>query len=167
MVEPVPLPAVVQWDDQQRLALQRLEQQGRPSALQDVVAQLTGETLQARRVHEEGGDVGIQLGEQFLAEVVDEVAVVAGEVADGARHQGPTVAVGERGEVHGNRPTLGPLQQCGVVGRRDVDTEHAEEGFRLASVERQVGRPHLDEAPADAQAPERQTDRRAPGEHDA
>ena len=101
-------------------SLQRLEQLGRTGALQHVVAEGAGEALEARRIHQEGRDVGVELGQQLLAEVLDEVAVVTGEVADDARHTGRDRCGGRarRGTRRRASPRSARRARRGRPGRR-------------------------------------------------
>ena len=52
---------------------------------EQVVAQAPGEAVEARGIEEEGGDVGLELLEQLLAEVVDQEPVITAEVGEHVR----------------------------------------------------------------------------------
>ena len=75
-------------------------------------------------------------------------------------------AVGERGEVDGDGPALGPLDEPGRLVRGRRRAQVGEEDRRVERIERQLRRAHLDQAPADAQPSERQRDGRAAAQHD-
>jgi hypothetical protein len=167
VVEAVPLTAIVERDHQEVLLADPFDQVGRAGAVQQVVAEAAGDAVEARRVEQEGSDVGLEIIEQLLAEVVDEVAMVAGEVAEERRHRAATDAVGERREVQGHRPSLGPIQHLRQLVRGDVDPERREQPLGLARVERQVSRPDLDQPAPHAHPASRQRDLVAAAEDEA
>ena len=111
-----------------------------PERSKHVVAKAAGDAVEARRIEQEGGDVGIEVLEQLLAEVVDEEAMIAGEVAEELGHRAATGAVGQRREVQGDGPSLGPPDElCYLVGRC-VDAERRRTGSRPRA-RRTPGRP--------------------------
>ena len=77
VVVAVPLPPVVERDDEEVGALER--HQGRLAAVasRDGVAERPGESLEDRRPQQELADVRRLAGEDLLAEIVHDVAVVA------------------------------------------------------------------------------------------
>jgi hypothetical protein len=81
VVVAVPLAALVQRDQEQVRPLD-LGERGGGVAAGDRIADRHAEPLEDRRAEEEVADVAAQPSEHLAAEVVDDVTVVAGEVAD-------------------------------------------------------------------------------------
>jgi hypothetical protein len=154
VVVPVPLPAVVEGDQEEVQPLQGF--QGRPGvrATGDRRAQRCGQAVQDRRLEEEGPDlVGLTV-QDLVDEVVDDETVVAGEVGDEHRR---VVATSERqcGELQRGDPPLCPRFEGVHVGGGEVESHRiVQVGRRLLLGEAQVGGTHLEQLAARPQAGE-------------
>ena len=103
--------------------------------------------------------------QHLLDQVVDDVAVVAGEAGDEA---GDVVAPlhRERRQLQRGDPALGAPLQRGDVACRQVQAHHlVEVGRRLVGREAQVGGADLDQLAARAQAGQRQRRIGPAGDH--
>jgi hypothetical protein len=166
VVVAVPLPAVVERHQEQVGVLQAHEPAPAPRAAGDGVAQRPGESFEDRRLEQEAPDVLGQARQHLLGEVVDDVAVVAGEPRD----ERPDVVAAphrEGRELQGGDPALGaPVERRDVVlGERQAHRP-VEVGGGLLLGEAQVGGPDLEQLTP--RAPPRQGERRVdPGrEHE-
>ena len=110
VVVAVPLPPVVQGDDEEVGALQCREHAAPVVAAGDGVTQRPGEPVENRRVQQEAANrIGLVL-QHLLDQVVDDVPVVPGEPGDEA---GDVVAAleRERSELKRGNPPLRSLLQ--------------------------------------------------------
>ena len=119
VVVAVPVPAIVERDEEEVRPIEPLEHRLPAAAAGDGVAQRPGEPIEDRGLEQEVADlVGLAL-EHLLGEVVDDEAVVAGEVLDepadvvAALHR-------QRGELQRGDPPLGPGLEGIDVARRQV-----------------------------------------------
>ena len=98
-------------------------------------------------------------------EVVGHQPVPAGEGGHERRRVGP-VAQRQPGQLQPGRPALGALDQRRHLRLGQAQPHaRAQQGGRLLDAEAQVGRPHLDELAAGAQARQRQRRVLAAGDH--
>jgi hypothetical protein len=145
VVVAVPLPPVVQGDDEEVGALERRQHVAAVGAAGDGVAQRAREPVEDSGVQQEPADrVGLVL-QDLLDQVVHDVPVVAGEPGDEPRGV-LTSAEGERGELQRGDPPLRPLLQCGDVGGGEVQSRRlGEVGGGLVRGEPQVRGTDLDQ----------------------
>ena len=110
LVVAIPLGSGVERDEEMIRALnlhQTLTRSGRSG---DRVTQRAGEAFEDRRANQEGPHLLVEGVEYLGAEVVDDVAIVAGEALD--ERFGVRVAPQREGrEVQPGHPTLGPFLQ--------------------------------------------------------
>ncbi len=165
MVVAVPLPPVVERHQEQVGALQGHKRGPTPVPAGDGVAQRSGEPLQDRRLEQEAADVVGLASQNLLGEIVDDVAVVAGETRDErARIVAPLYGQGR--QLQGGDPTLGaPVERRDVALGQRQPHRAVEVGRGLLGGEAQVGGPYLQQVTACAHP--RQGERRvdAGGEH--
>jgi hypothetical protein len=166
VVEPEPLASVVERDHEQHAALQRVEQLGGPTSAEDAVAKGPRDPLEAGRLHEERGHVGVQCGQQLLGEEVGQVPMLTAEAVDEVGDAISSRRLGEGGQVQGDRPPLGLLDQSAHIVRRSIHAERVEEGRRFRHAERQLVRADLDQAALHPHPAEGERDRRAAGQHE-
>ena len=156
VVVAVPLPVVVERDEEQVGPLERDQPRRPPGLAGDGIAQRAGEPLEDGRLQQEVAHVGGLAREDLLGEVVHDEAVVAGEPGD---DRAGVVAVlqGQAGQLQGGRPSLGPLGQGGDVsgGQRQAHRPGEILGGFLRG-EPQVGRADLDQLAARPKPRERQ-----------
>ena len=166
VVVAVPLPPVVQRDDEQVGALQGHDHLATVGAAGDGVTQRSGEPVQNRGLQQEAANRVRLVRQHFLDQVVDEVPVVAGEPGDeAARILAPLQ--GERGELQRGDPPLGPLLQDGDVRRGQIQARHhIEVRIGLVGGESQVRGPDLDQLAAHPPPSQRQVRVGAGAEHD-
>ena len=166
VVVAVPLPPVVERDEEQVGALERDEaspcRRSRP-----VTASQSGPVSRSRtdvRSRKSRTSVGLA-GQHLLGEVVDDVAVVAGEPGD--ERAGVVAALHrQRGQLQGGDPALGALVQRRDVALGQREAHRAVEvGRGLLGGEAQVGGPHLDQLAACPHPRQRQRRVGPGGEH--
>ena len=109
-MEAVPLAAVVEGPDEERLPLESLEHALTARAARDRIAERAAEPVQHGDLDQEVRDLGGLQGEDLTAQVVSDMAVVAGEVGNELVRVG-VVPQAQGGEVHTRGPTLGPTVQ--------------------------------------------------------
>ena len=136
-----------------------------PSPSGDGVAQRAGEPFEDRGLEQEVADVGGLAGEHLLGEVVDDVAVVAGETGD--ERAGVLAALHrQRGQLQRGDPAFGACLERGDVALAQPQTHRAVEvGRGLLGGEAQVGGADLDQLTACPQLGQRQR-RVGPGGED-
>ena len=110
VVVAVPLPPIVQRDDEQVGALQGRDHLAAVVAAGDGVTQRSGEPVENRRLQQEAANRIRLMRQHLLDQIVDEVPVVAGEPGDEAARVLAALQ-GERGELQRGDPPLGPLLQ--------------------------------------------------------
>ncbi len=156
VVVAVPAPPVVERDEEQVGALERLEHRRPARAAGDRVAQRAGEPVEDGGPEEEVPDgVGLAL-EDLVGEVVDDVAVVARERRD---ERGDILASPhrDRGELESRDPALRPRLERVHVGARERESHPVVEvRGRLVGREPEVGGADLDELAPGTHAGERQ-----------
>ena len=109
-----------------------VEDARRVVTLEHRVAERTGEAVEDRGVHEEVDHAAGERLHQLVADVLDDVAVVAGERLRGG-DEIRFVPETERREVEAGRPSLGPLDEDPGDRRVGVDPREGQErgGFRI------------------------------------
>ena len=127
VVVAVAVAGAVERDDQQVVALQRLEHVLRPGPGEHGVAQRTGHPVEDRRAGQERHRLDRQAGEHLGADVVGEQPVVAAERHAGGQPLTPGVE-GQRGQVQPDRPPLGALDERGDLGVVEVDVARPRAG---------------------------------------
>ena len=172
MVVAVPLPLVVEGDDEQVPALEDLQRLAAVVAAGERVAQRAGHLLEHRGVEEEPANVAGLAVEHLLDQVVQDEAVAAGERVDKAGHPtgvpGVSAAAGrESGQLQPGGPSLGAVLEGGDVRRIEVEAHDViEECVRLLGGEAQVRGAQLKELAAAAQPGQGQRRVRARGDGD-
>src|SRR5262249_3178953 len=169
VVVAVPLPLVVEGDDEQVLALEDLEPLAAVVAAGERVAQRTSQLREHGGVEEEPANVLGLAAEPLLDQGVQDEAVAAGERVDEAGHArsvpGAGVAAGRQGgQLQPGGPSLGAVLERGDVRRIEVEAHDVvEERVRLAGGEAQVRGAQLEELAAAAQPGQGQRRGRARG----
>ena len=157
MVVAVPPALVVQRDEEQVAALQRLQHRPAARLAAHRVAQRPAQPAQHGRAEQEVLDVGRLALDDLLDQVVDDVAVVPGEAGD---ELGGVVASlhRQRGELEGGDPALGATLERGDVAAPVSSQAHrlVEVGRGLLGGEAQVGGADLDQLAARPQPRQRQ-----------
>ena len=105
-VEPVPAPLRVERDEEEVGPLGTLEERPGVLATGQLAAQVGREPLGDRRPDQEPAQVGVDLAEHLVGEVVEHEALAARERLDHGRRVGP-IPQGDRGELEAGDPTLG------------------------------------------------------------
>ena len=165
LVVAVPPAAVVERDEEQVPAIERLERGLAPVLAGDGVAQRAGQRVEDRRLQQEAPDLFGLAVQDLLDQVVDDVAVVPGEARDEA---GDVVSPlhRERRQLERGDPALGAPLQRGDVPRGEIQPHHlVEVGGGLVGREAQVGGADLDELAPRPQAGQRQRRVGAGGDH--
>jgi hypothetical protein len=139
----VPLAPGVERDEQQVRVLQVSQQRARLLPLGDGVAQGAAETFQDAGLQQERPELGWLAGENLGGQIVNEVAVVAGEALDQRARIG-SAAERERGQVDCSRPALRPrLQARHILSRKFKTQSVGEERSGLLIGEAKLGGTHL------------------------
>ena len=152
VVVAVPAPAIIERDDEQVRALERLERVATVIDLGDGVAQGPRQSIEDRGLEEETLDPLFLTIQDLLDEVVDDVPVVPGELRDErARVGSPADRQGR--ELQGRDPAFGPSLEDRDVARRQPQAHRAVE-VRLGFVfgEPQIRGADLDQVPARAKS---------------
>ena len=146
-------------------AVQRLEHRLAAALAGDGIAQRAAQPVEDRGLQQEVADLlGLAL-QDLLDQVVDDVAVVAGEAGDEA---GDVVAAlhRQRRQLQRGDPALGARLQRGDVRAGQVQAHHlVEVGGGLVGGEAQVGGADLDQLAARPQPGQRQRRIGAAGDH--
>jgi hypothetical protein len=143
VVVPVPLPLVVERDEEEVGALER--HQGRLSARPpgDGVTERAGESLEDRRLEEELANVRGLACQDLLAEIDHDVAVVPREPGDEPTHVAAPLHR-QRSQLQGGDPPLGPpVQRRDVAGAEPQPHRPVEVRRRLLDGEAKVRRADL------------------------
>src|SRR5689334_25441329 len=82
VVVAVPVAPVIERDDEQVRARERLELPRRAGGVSDGITQRAAHSLEDRRAQQELARIRVQVGKNLLAEVVDDVAVISREPRD-------------------------------------------------------------------------------------
>ena len=153
MVVPVPLALTIERDQEEVLALDRLEGASGAGPLHDRVAHRPVEAIEDRGPDEEALPVPGEGPEDFGADVVDDEAIVAGEPD---RWQGgpPLLLQGQRGEVQADRPSLGRVGELGRLGLGGLDPGTPKEPVRLRRPQGEVVDADLDQPTVGAEPSE-------------
>ena len=130
MVVAVPLALTIERDQEEVLALDRLEGASGAGPLHDRVAHRPVEAIEDRGPDEEALPVPGEGPEDFGADVVDDEAIVAGE-PDRWQRGPPLLLQGQRGEVQADRPSLGRVGELGRLGLGGPDPGTPKEPVRL------------------------------------
>ena len=161
-----PLPPVVEGDEEEVVALEGAQHRGRVTTVEDGVAQRPAEPVEHRGVQQELAHRGRLVGEHLLDEVVDDVAVVAGEPGD-ERRDVRAALQRDGGELQGRDPPLGAvLEGLDLRGGERPGCGCVEVVRGLAGGEPEVGRPHLDQLAPGPPARQRQVGVGAGAQHD-
>src|SRR5215207_11671020 len=156
VVEAEPLATVVEGEQEEVRAGERLQRTGGSTLLEDRVAQRRAQALEHRRAQHEPLELGVVSREDLAGEEVDDVCARAVERAD---ERPPVRRAGERqrSEVDPGRPALRPGDEEVDVGRRQRELEPVvQELPRLAGREAQVVGAQLDQLAARAERAERE-----------
>ncbi len=165
VVVAVPPPLVVERHHEQVAPLQRLQHLRAAGVRGHRVAQRAGEAFEHGGAEQEVADVGRLLVQHLRHQVVDDVAVVAGEPGDEPGRVG-AVPQRERGQLQGGDPSLGAAAEGGDVGGVEVEAGgRGEERGGLGVREAEVGGTDLGEIAAGPQPGEGQR-RVGPGADD-
>ena len=156
VVVPVPVAAVVERHQEQVGPVQLLQHRLASGTTGDGVAQRSAQSVENRRVQQEGsGRRGLPV-EDLLGEVVDHEAVVAGEVGDEPGTVRPALQRQRRQLQRGN-PALGTPAQRVDVTRIKLEAHRAVEiGGRFVVGETQVRGPNLRQLSAGPEPGQRQ-----------
>ena len=129
VVVAVPVASVIERDHEQIRAREHLELSRRTRRLRDRVTQRTAHPLKDRRAQQQPARIRVEVGQDLLAEVVDDVPVIAGEPHDELVPVG-AVAKRQPREIHGCRPALRTLMQRGHVLVGELEPEEIVEQHR-------------------------------------
>ena len=166
MVVAVPLAPVVEGNQEQVSSVEGLEH-GLAAVLGgDGLAQRAMQSAQDGGVQQEGAKmVGLAL-QDFLGQVVDDVAVVPGESRDEASDV-VSAPQGERRQLDRGDPPFGPPVEGGDLLGRQVEPHHLIEVLRcLVGREAQIGGADLDQLAPSSQPRHRQRRVGTAGEHE-
>jgi hypothetical protein len=143
MVVAVPLAPIVQGDDEQVRSLERNEGVTSVVPAGKRITQRPGQSVQHGRCHEELLNRWRLMAQHFLDQVVDDVAVIAGEPGDEAAHVRAPLK-GQSSQLQRGDPSLRPRFQGGHVRHGEVESGDLVEVRRgLVGREAQVGCPDL------------------------
>ena len=155
VVVPVPLSALVEGDEEQVGPFEGFQSRLRVAAARHRGAQRSREAAQDRGLEEEGPDVVALPVQDFVHEVVDDEAVVAGEFGD-ERRGVVAASAGQGGKLQGRDPAFGTgFEGLHVRGGEIESHRVVQVGRRLLGGEAQIGRPDLEELAPSPQAGER------------
>ena len=156
VVVPPPAPDVVERDEEQVRPLDLLERRLAVGPAGDGVAQLPAQPIEDRGLQQERPKVVGLAIEHLLGEVVQHVAVAAGERRDELVDRG-AFTEGQRRELEPGGRALGPLGEgAGGIERRGRPHRLPEQLDRLAQREPQVCRADLRQTAARAEPRQRQ-----------
>jgi hypothetical protein len=156
VVVAVPLALAVERDEEEVRALDAPQHLGRVVAPGDGVAQRRAQPIQDARAQQELPHVRRLPVEHLVGEVVDDVAVVAGEARHGRRGIVAS-AQSQSGEVQAGGPALGALDQAAdVVGAQREALPSVEQVVGLLAIEAQLVDGDLGELAAAAKPGQRQ-----------
>jgi hypothetical protein len=148
VVVAVPLAARVERNEEEVLLLQAGERLGGALLRERCVAEGRREPLENRGADEERPQLARLALEHLRHEVVDDVAVVAGERLDERMRVSPA-AERERGQVKAGSPPLRTLvEQADVVGLEAEAQDSVEERLCLLHAEAEFLRADLEQLPA-------------------
>jgi len=155
VVVPVPLSAIVEGDEEQVRPLEGFEGGPGVAAARHCGAQRRGQAVQDRALQQERPDIVALAVQDLVDEVVDDEAVVAGELGDERRRVVPALQ-GQGGKLQGGDPPFGPgfegvHVRCGEIQCHRV----VQVGRRLLRGEAEIGRTDLQELASSPQAGER------------
>ena len=153
LVETEPRAITVERHQEQVGAFEVVEDRRAVTASQQVVAQSSREPVQHRDVEDEVPQPLRMPAEDLLGEVVPDEPVAPAEAVHevvGVR----SVGEGERGEVEGRGPALGPFDQLGEGVVREGDARAGDHLARLLRREGQVLGPELGQVVGHAQPPQ-------------
>ena len=165
LVIAIPLAAVVERDQEQVCAIERLKHRLAARLTGHGIAQRACQPVQDRRVQQEAPDLLGLTVQDLLDEIVDDVAVVPGESRDEA---GDVVSAldRERRQLERRDPAFRAPLERGDIPRSQVQTHHlVEVGECLGGREPEIGRPDLGQFAPCAQAGQRQGWIGAGGDH--
>ena len=137
VVIPVPPAVMVEPDEKQIRLLDRLELAGGALAPEDRVAQRRAHLLEDRRAPEKAKDVRRELRQVLGAEIVGDVALVAGDVCQVER---PSELVAillarQRGQVEPRSPAFRSPQETGDLVLVGLDPRRSEQELGFAAAE--------------------------------
>ena len=112
MVVAVPLPSLVERQQEQVGLFQLAEEAGRALAVGDGIAQVGRQPFKDRRAEQEASERWWLRVQQLCPQVVDDVPVAAGEALDAGVGIGMALER-ERGEVQARGPAFGAIVQDG------------------------------------------------------
>jgi len=143
MVITEPLPALVERDQEQVLALEQLDDRGRVRRAGDGVTERRAEPGEDGGPRQEPAHLLRLLAEHVVHQEIDDEPVVAGELAH-ERGRRRVAAQGQRRQVQPGRPSFGPDDQIlqVVIGELDPGDVPGQRG-RLRTIEAQLAGPDL------------------------
>jgi hypothetical protein len=156
VVVAVPLPLVIEWDDEQVVALQGREHRAAAVQPGDGVAQRPGQPVEEGGAQQEFSDSVRLVLQHLLHQVVDEESVAAGEGGDEA---GDVLLLPQRegGQLQTGDPPFGAgLEGDDVVSRETQTHRPVEEVHGLLAREAQVRGAELGQFSTTAQAGQRE-----------
>ena len=167
VVVAVPATLVVEGDDEQVVALQRLEHRLPVGRTRERVAQRAGHLVQEGRLEHEAAHVLGLAAQHLLDQVVEDEAMAAGERLHERRHV-VMPPQRERRELESGGPALRPRVEGGDVVGAELEPHHAvEERVRLVDGEAEVGDAQLEQLAAASQSRQSERRVRARGDRDA
>ena len=152
VVVAVPLPPVIERDDEQVRARECLQLARRTRALGDRITERTVHPVEDRRAQQQLARIQVEIAEHLLAQVVDYVPVIPREPDDEVVAV-DAVAQRQSGEIDGCRPAFGALMQRGHVLAGELQIEElVEQHLGFGSREAQLVGIDLDELAAGTEA---------------
>jgi hypothetical protein len=144
VVVPVPRALAIERDQQEVLALDRLQCASGAGPFHDRVADRSVEAIEDRGPGQEALPLPGQAPEDLRTHVIDHEAVVPVE-PDRRQRRAPLLLQGERGQVQADRPPLGRVGELGGLGPGGPDTRASEKAVGLRRAEREVLDADLDQ----------------------
>ena len=155
LVVAVPVAATVEGDHQEVVAVELFEDPARSLGVESGVAERTAQAVEDRRAGEERHLGTGDPVEDFGAEIVAHVTVVAGEGEHGFGSRAACLH-GQRGQVQAGRPSLGALYQVVHLVAPELDPRPGEQRGRLRVAHGQLVGADFDDAALGPQAGRRQ-----------
>ena len=166
VVIPVPVASIVERDEEQVRTVELFQRRSPVGSRGDRVAESAGQAVEHRGLQQERSDRFGLAVEHLLDEVVDDEAVVAGEVVD-ERSDVVAVVQRQRCELQRGDPTFGPRFQRADLGGGEVQVHRVVEvARRFVGGEAEVGGADLEQLAAGAPSCERQRRIGPGGEHE-
>ncbi len=164
----VPPAAMVELNEKQVRLTDRLELAGGALAPEHRVAQRRAHLLEDRCAPEKAEHVRRELRQVLGAEVVGDVALVAGDVCQVERpiELLSALLALQRRQVEPRSPAFRPPQEPGNLGLVGLDPRGSEQELGLATAERELVGAELEQWPGHAESRDRQLRERSAGQRD-